>query len=282
MVGPPTAEFNIKGAMNNMSKKTSDTIWEAIREEVAEDAHNEPMLASFLYAVVLNHKTLEDALSLQLASKLGSSTLSEVSLRDLIDEAFAADPKIGEAFRKDILAVRSRDPACRKYSTPLLHFKGFQALQAHRVAHYYWQHQREPLALFMQSRISEVFGIDIHPAARIGQGVLIDHASGVVIGETSVIGDNVSLLHHVTLGGTGKETGDRHPKIGNGVLISVGASILGNVKIGDGAKIAAHAVVLTDVPPHSTFAGVPARMVGRPDAAQPALEMDHSIRGEAE
>ena len=263
-----------------MNEAAHDPIWEGIRAEVAEAAKKEPMLASFLYAVVLNHKTLEDALSFQLATKLGSSTLTEVSLRDLIDEAFANDPTIGEAFRADIVAVRDRDPACQHYSTPLLHLKGFQAIQAHRVAHYFWQQGREPLALFMQSRVSEVFSVDIHPAARLGRGILMDHASGVVIGETAVVGDNVSLLHHVTLGGTGKEVGDRHPKIGDGVLISVGASILGNVHIGEGAKIAAHAVVLTDVPPHSTFAGVPARMVGHPVAEQPALEMDHSINGE--
>ncbi len=260
-----------------MNAKAGDMVWESIRTEVSEDAKNEPMLASFLYSVVLNHKRMEDALSFQLASKLGSTTLPEVSLRDLIDEAFASDPAIGEAFRADIRAVRNRDPACRTYSKPLLYFKGYQAIQAHRVAHYYWGQGREPLALFMQSRISEVFAVDIHPAAQLGQGLLIDHATGIVVGETATIGDNVSLLHHVTLGGTGKEVGDRHPKIGKGVLISVGASVLGNVHVGEGAKIAAHAVVLTDVPPHSTFAGVPACMVGHPRADQPALEMDHSI-----
>ena len=263
-----------------MNEVDNSLVWETVRAEVAEDAKKEPMLASFLYAVVLNHKTLEDALSFQLAGKLGSHTLTEVSLRDLIDEAFADDPGIGEAFRADIVAVRNRDPACRHYSTPLLHFKGFQAVQAHRVAHYYWQRGREPLALFMQSRVSEVFNVDIHPAARMGRGILMDHASGVVIGETAVVGDNVSILHHVTLGGSGKATGDRHPKIGDGVLVSVGASILGNVHVGEGAKVAAHAVVLTDVPPHSTFAGVPARMVGHPLAEHPALDMDHSINGE--
>ncbi|NIA14107.1 MAG: serine O-acetyltransferase [Nitrospiraceae bacterium] len=262
-----------------MTDTAQDTVWEEIRAEVALAAQQEPLLASFLYAVVLNHKTYEDAASFQLASKLGSTTLPGVSLHDLIDEAFAGDPAIGEAFRADTVAVRNRDPACRYYSQPMLYFKGFQGLQAHRVAHYYWEQGREPLALFLQSLASEVFGLDIHPAARIGQGILLDHATAVVIGETATVGDNVSILHQVTLGGTGKQGGDRHPKIGNGVLISVGASILGNVHVGDGAKIAAHAVVLTDVPPHSTFAGVPARMVGHPDAQQPALEMDHSING---
>lgn len=260
-----------------MTDAAQDTVWEEIHTEVASTAQDEPLLASFLYAVVLNHKTYEDALSFQLASKLGGTTLPEVSLRDLVDEAFDGDPAIGQAFRADTVAVRDRDPACRGLSQPMLYLKGFQGLQAHRVAHYYWQHDRQPLARFLQSRASEVFGLDIHPAARIGQGILVDHATAVVIGETASVGDNVSILHQVTLGGTGKHGGDRHPKIGDGVLISVGASILGNVCIGEGAKIAAHAVVLTDVPPHSTFAGVPARMVGRPVAQQPALEMDHSI-----
>ncbi|HEO69653.1 MAG TPA: serine O-acetyltransferase [Candidatus Hydrogenedentes bacterium] len=260
-----------------METADPDPVWETIRAEVAEDTQKEPLLASFLYAVVLNHHTLDDALSFQLAAKLGSSTLTEVSLRDLIDAAFTGDPTIGEAVRADIRAVRTRDPACRQYCTPLLHFKGFHAIQAHRVAHYYWRQGREALALFLQSRISEVFGVDIHPAACLGRGLLMDHATGVVIGETSIVGDDVSLLHHVTLGGTGKTVGDRHPKVGNGVLISVGASVLGNVHIGEGAKVAAHAVVLTDVPPHMTVAGVPARIIGHPKSEQPALEMDHHI-----
>ena len=260
-----------------MNKTAHDPIWVTIREEVARDVTKAPILASFLHSVVLNHKTFEDALSFQLAAKLGSSNLTEVTLRDLIDEAIEGDPAIGQAARADIAAVRSRDPACKALSTPLLYFKGFLSLQTQRVAHYYWNAGREPLALYLQSRVSDVFAVDIHPAARMGRGVLLDHATGLVIGETAVVGNDVSILHHVTLGGTGKEIGDRHPKIGHGVLISVGASILGNVKVGDGAKIAGHSVVLTDVPPHSTFAGVPARMVGRPGAELPALEMDHSI-----
>lgn len=264
-----------------MTDAPRDLVWETICCEVGESIRREPLLASFLHAVVLNHASLEDALSFHLASKLGSSTLPEISVRDVIDEALANAPDIGRAVRDDIVAVHTRDPACRSYSMSLLYFKGFHAIQAHRVAHYYWNRGREDLALFLQSRISEVFGVDVHPAARLGRGVLMDHATGVVIGETAVVGNNVSLLHHVTLGGTGKEIGDRHPKVGNGVLISVGASVLGNVTIGDGAKVAAHAVVLTDMPPHSTFAGVPARMVGRPTQDEPALAMDHSI-GEPE
>lgn len=260
-----------------MSSQDTDRIWEIIRREAMEDAEHEPMLASFLYAVVLNHKRLEDALSYHLASKLGSSTLPAITLRDLIDEAFTRDPRIGHAIRADIEAVCCRDPACRGYSTPLLYFKGFLSLQSYRVAHYYWTNDRKPLALFLQSRISEVFAVDIHPAARIGSGILIDHATSVVIGETAVVEDNVSMLHEVTLGGTGKEIGDRHPKVRRGVLISAGAKILGNVEVGMGAKIGGGAVVLTDVPAHSTFVGVPAKMVGHPEAEEPALEMDHRI-----
>ncbi|HNR30090.1 MAG TPA: serine O-acetyltransferase [Candidatus Hydrogenedentes bacterium] len=260
-----------------MSQEQADPIWAAIRAEAVEDARIEPMLASFLHSVVLNHKTLEDALSFQLAGKLESHTLTAVTLRDLIDEAIQNDAGIREAFRADILAVLERDPACTKYSTPLLYLKGFHALQGYRVAHYYWNHDRKPLARFLQSRISEVFGVDIHPAARVGKGILIDHATSVVIGETAVVADNVSMLHEVTLGGTGKESGDRHPKIGEGVLISSGAKILGNVTVGEGAKIGSCAVVLMDVEPHTTVVGVPAKPIGGVLHGQPALEMDHRI-----
>jgi len=258
-------------------ESTDDTIWEAIRREVAEQVRQEPMLASFLYVCVLNHSTLEDALSYLLAYKLGSETLPSVSLRELIDEAFQNDPSIGRAIREDLQAVRTRDPACRVYSTPLLYFKGFHGIQAHRVAHYYWKRDRISLALFLQSRVSEVFGMDIHPAARLGKGILVDHATGLVIGETAVVEDNVSMLHEVTLGGTGKEVGDRHPKVRKGVLIGAGAKILGNVEIGEGAKIGAGSVVLTPVPAHATVAGVPAKVVGRAPTPAPALDMDHRL-----
>jgi serine O-acetyltransferase len=179
--------------------------------------------------------------------------------------------------RADLRAVRDRDPACRRLSTPLLYFKGFHALEAHRVAHVLWGRERRGLARFFQNRASEAFGVDIHPAARIGRGIFIDHGTGVVVGETAVIEDDVSLLQQVTLGGTGKETGDRHPKVRAGVLISAGAKILGNIEIGEGAKIGAGSVVLKDVPPHTTAVGVPARIVGSPPEAQPALEMDQSV-----
>ena len=258
-------------------KNTKDPIWENIRTEAKEDAQNEPMLASFLHSIILYHKSFEDALSFLLASKLESIALPAMSLRDLIDEALSGDANIREAIRADVQAVIDRDAACSKYSVPLLFFKGYQALQAYRVAHFYWNQGRNELALYMQSRISDVFGVDIHPAARIGKGILMDHATSIVIGETAVVEDNVSMLHEVTLGGTGKATGDRHPKIREGVLIAAGAKILGNVEVGKGAKIGANAVVLENVAPHTTVVGVPALPVGHTRVDQPAFEMDHHI-----
>jgi serine O-acetyltransferase len=252
-------------------------IWQTIREEAEADAHREPALASFLYTVILSHTKLEDALSFILASKLGSANLTALTLRDLMDAVFGHHAGTGIAVRADLQAVVSRDPACPGYSTPLLYFKGFHALQAYRVAHHYWESDRKPLALFLQSRISEVFAVDIHPGAKIGKGILFDHATSVVIGETAVVEDDFSMLHEVTLGGTGKAGGDRHPKIGRGVMIGAGAKVLGNIRVGEGAKIGAGSVVLNDVPPHSTVAGVPAKQVGYPAHALPALEMDQSL-----
>jgi serine O-acetyltransferase len=264
--------------MGRAQRKTeSDPIWDGIRAEVAADAEREPVLARFLGGAVLDHARLEDALAHLLASSLATPALPAHALRVVIDEAFAADPAIGAAVRADLRAVRERDPACSALSIPLLYFKGFHALEAWRVAHWLLVRGRGALALWLQNRISEVFGADIHPAARIGSGILIDHGTGVVIGETAVIEDDVSLLHEVTLGGTGKQTGDRHPKVRAGVLIGAGAKLLGNVVVGEGAKIGAGSVVLEDVAPHSTVAGVPARVVGREQAPKPALEMDHRL-----
>jgi serine O-acetyltransferase len=254
-----------------------DRVWHRIRAEVTEDAAREPTLASFLYATVLNHRRLEDALSFLLASKLGNAHVSSLTMRDLLDEAFTGDPALGVAVRADLEAVVTRDPACRGYSVPLLYFKGFHAIQAYRVAHRCWTTDRRALALYLQSRISEALAVDIHPGARIGKGVFFDHATSIVIGETTVIEDDFSMLHEVTLGGTGKAGGDRHPKIRRGVLIGAGAKVLGNVVIGEGAKIGAGSVVLTDVPPHTTVAGVPAKPVSYPAHALPALEMDQDL-----
>jgi serine O-acetyltransferase len=254
-----------------------DPVWQTIRDETAREAEREPILASFLHATILNHDTLEAALSFHLAHKLDSPTASALLVREVIEEALRNDPSIGEAIRCDIHAASERDCACRGFATPFLYFKGFHALQAYRVAHWLWKQGRESLALFFQNRISGEFGVDIHPAARIGRGVMMDHATGVVIGETAVVGNNVSIMQSVTLGGTGKEHGDRHPKVGDGVLLSAGAKILGNIKIGDGAQICAGSVVLKEVPPHTMVAGVPAKVVGKPSCAQPALEMNHRV-----
>jgi serine O-acetyltransferase len=254
-----------------------DAVWERLRREAAAVAQTEPMLAGYLHDTILRHRSLESATSFFLAGKLASAYLAAVALRDLFSEALAAAPEIGEAVRCDLDAVLERDPAARSLVQPFLHFKGFHALQSYRIAHWLWRQDRQALALCLQNRISEAFDVDVHPAARIGKGVLIDHGSGVVIGETAVVGDNVSMLHGVTLGGTGKETGDRHPKIGSGVLIGAGAIVLGNIRIGDHSKIAAGSVVLAEVPPHSTVAGVPARVVGKPKSSEPARLMDHLV-----
>lgn len=258
-------------------KAADDTLWHSIREETETAVRREPMLASFLHATILNHATLESALSFHLASKLDSPTLPALLVREIIDAAFAGDRRIREAIRGDIRAVRERDSACDSHATPFLYFKGFHALQSYRVAHWLWGQGRESLALFLQNRISVEFGVDIHPAAKIGCGILMDHATGIVIGETAVVKNNVSIMQEVTLGGTGKEHGDRHPKVEAGVLISAGAKILGNIRIGEGAKVGAGSVVLENVPAHTTVAGVPARVVGKPGSAQPALDMNHRL-----
>lgn len=252
-------------------------LWEAIRREVSQQAQDEPILASFLHATILNHNALDDALSFHLAGKLESPSLPAMLIREVMDQALQQAPEIRVAVMADIHAVRQRDPAARGLADPLLYFKGFHALQSYRVAHWLWTQGRFSLALFFQNRISEVFSADIHPAARIGKGILIDHGTSLVVGETAVIEDNVSMLHEVTLGGTGKQTGDRHPKVRRGVLIGAGAKILGNIEIGEGAKVGAGSVVLHAVPPHCTVAGVPAKVVGRPKEAEPAFGMDHCL-----
>ncbi len=255
----------------------TEDIWPGIREEASVAAAGEPILASFLHATILNHNSLEQALSFHLANQLHSATASSLLLREVIQQAFAEDDCISHCIRADLIAVRERDSATNSLSTPFLYFKGFHALQTQRVAHWLWKQGRKCLALFFQNRMSFVFGVDIHPAAKMGHGIMLDHATGLVIGETAVVGNNVSILQSVTLGGTGKEEGDRHPKVGNGVLISAGAKILGNIRIGDGAKVGAGSVVLEDVPAHTTVAGVPAKIVGHPKTEQPALDMEHGF-----
>jgi serine O-acetyltransferase len=256
---------------------TSLPVWAALRNEAQAAAMSESALASLLAAVILNHKSLGDALSYQLARKLGDQELRAMSLRDICEEAYQADPSIVEKAEYDLRAVFERDPACKGYVQPFLFFKGFLALQTHRVAHWLWHEGRETLAFYLQSRSSELFQVDINPATRIGRGVFIDHGTGIVIGETAVIGDDVSMLQGVTLGGTGAERGDRHPKVGRGVLLGAGAKVLGNIMIGDYAKVASGSVVLKPVPAGCTAAGVPARLVNCPAGDEPAKSMDHTL-----
>jgi serine O-acetyltransferase len=254
-----------------------DPVWTYIRAEAEEAVKSEPLLGGLVHGCILHHQSLEAALAYRIAQKLASGEMSEQILREIADEAYAADPTLGEKARADIVAVYERDPACHRFLQPLLYFKGFQAVQAYRVGHWFWLQGRKDLAYFVQMRVSEVFGIDIHPAARIGKGIMIDHAHSIVVGETAVVGDNVSMLHSVTLGGTGKEEEDRHPKIGDGVLIGAGAKVLGNIKVGRCSRIAAGSVVLEDVPPCKTVAGVPAKIVGEAGCDQPSGSMDQLL-----
>ncbi|THD62734.1 serine O-acetyltransferase [Phenylobacterium sp.] len=255
----------------------SPPVWAALRNEAEAAAQKESALASLLAAVILNHKTLGGALSYQLARKLGDQELRAMSIREIAEDAYESDPGLVEIAEADLRAVFERDPACKGYVQPFLFFKGFAALQTQRVAHWLWGEGRETLALYLQSRMSELFQVDIHPATRIGRGVFVDHGTGIVIGETAVIGDDVSMLQGVTLGGTGAERGDRHPKIGKGVLLGAGAKVLGNITIGDYAKIASGSVVLKPVPAGCTAAGVPARLVNCPTCDEPAKSMDHTL-----
>ena len=255
-------------------------VWAALRNEAERAASVEPTLASLLNSTILAHDDLERSLSYQLARKLGDSELRAMSVREIAEDAFAADPSIVQAVVRDLRAVFERDPACKGYLQPFLYFKGFQALQTHRLAHWLWRDGRETLAFHLQSRMSELFQVDAHPAARIGAGVFIDHGTGIVVGETAAVGDDVSMLHGVTLGGTGAVRGDRHPKIGRGVLLGAGAKVLGNIAVGDYAKVASGSVVLRPVPAGCTAAGVPARLVNCPSCPEPARSMDHTLAEE--
>jgi serine O-acetyltransferase len=260
-----------------VEQNLAPSVWSALRAQAQEAAQAEPTLASLLNAVILSHNSLGDSLSYQLARKLSDQELRAMSAREFCDAAFADEPQLVHHAEADLRAVFERDPACKSYVQPFLFFKGFQALQTYRVAHWLWRNGRQTLALYLQSRMSEIFQVDIHPAARIGVGVFLDHGTGIVIGETAVVGDDVSMLHGVTLGGTGAERGDRHPKIGKGVLLGAGAKVLGNIVIGEYAKIASGSVVLKPVPAHCTAAGVPARLINCPTCQEPARSMDHTL-----
>jgi len=254
-----------------------DPVWNRLRQEAEAMVRGEPALASFALTAILNHPSLEAAVVHRVASRLGHPALPADLIAQTFLSAIQEEPTIGEAFRADIVAVADRDPACTRIAEPVLYFKGFHAIQTHRLAHWLWTQGRQDFALYLQSRSSEVFQTDIHPAAWIGRGIFLDHATGLVVGSTAVIEDDVSMLQDVTLGGTGKERGERHTKIRRGVLIGAGAKILGNIEVGQCARVAAGSVVLQPVPRNTTVAGVPARVVGTAGCAEPARSMDQIL-----
>lgn len=254
-----------------------DPVWERIQSEAQQAVQDEPLMGGFIHACILHHKSIEKALSYRIAAKLSSNEMSMMVVREMVDDAYASNPDLVAAARADLAAIFERDPACHRLLQPILYFKGYQAVQAYRVGHHLWMAGQRDLAYFVQMRVSEIFGVDIHPAAKVGKGIMIDHAHSIVIGETAVVGDNVSMLHSVTLGGTGKEEEDRHPKIGDGVLIGAGAKVLGNITVGHCSRIAAGSVVLEAVPPCKTVAGIPARIVGEAGCDQPSVSMNHML-----
>ena len=264
-------------AQRTVKLQPVDPIWRSIRDEAMEAVERDPLLAAFLYATILNQESLEDAVIHRIAQRLDHQDIGA----DIIQQTFKAmlrdEPEWSSTVRVDIQAYYDRDPACDRFIMPVLYFKGFHAIQTHRLAHWLWNQGRKDFALYLQSRSSAVFQTDINPASKMGKGIFIDHATGLVVGETAVIEDNVSILHGVTLGGTGKAGGDRHPKIRYGVLIGAGAKILGNIEVGHCAKIAAGSVVLSPVPNNKTVAGVPARVVGETGCEQPARQMDQLL-----
>lgn len=266
-----------RGGHRHTHIQAVDLAWERVRKEAEDITRREPVLSSFIFANVLNHARLEEAVCHRLAERLDHDAVMADLVRQTFARVLVSEPSIGQAFRADIAAVLDRDPACVRLIEPLLYFKGFQALQTYRFAHWLFHNGSRDFALYLQSQSSRVFGVDIHPGARIGSGIMLDHATGIVVGETATIGDGSSLLHTVTLGGSGKETGDRHPKVGRHVMIGAGAKILGNITVGDCARIAAGSVVLKDVPAATTVAGVPARVVGVAGCKDPARTMNQML-----
>jgi serine O-acetyltransferase len=267
----------MRQAAKTQSVERIDPVWSRIREEAEAIARHEPALGGFIFSLVLNHDSFEEALTHRLAQRLGNADIGADLIVHAFNDAMETEPEIGHAARADIIATFDRDPACHRYIDPLLYFKGYQAIQTHRMAHRLWHMGRKDFAYYLQSRLSMITSIDIHPAARIGKGIMVDHGHDIVIGETCVIEDNVSIMQGVTLGGTGKEAGDRHPKIRRGVLVGAGAKILGNIEIGHCSRVAACSVVLHDVPPNTTVAGVPAKVVGYAGCTEPARAMDHNV-----
>ncbi|UYO00586.1 MAG: serine O-acetyltransferase [Devosia sp.] len=263
-------------AKKSVHLQAVDPVWEAVRAGARQILDAEPALANLVLSNVLNHDSFEAALSHRLAARLDHEEVSADMIRQSFAEIIRDDPSIGNAARADLAATLERDPACHRAIEPLLFFKGYQAIQTHRFAHALHKAGRRDFALYLQSRSSQVFQTDINPAVPMGKGIMLDHGTGLVIGETAVVGDNVSMLQNVTLGGTGKAEEDRHPKIANGVLIGAGAKVLGNILIGECSRIGAGSVVLKAVPPRTTVAGVPAKVIGGA-CEQPALVMDHVL-----
>lgn len=272
------AKLNVSA---NSRINSIDPIWDSVRREAEVAATKDPILTAFLYSTILNQESLEQAVIQRICERLDHDDIPANLLRQTFHEMYEGSNDWGKTLRVDLQAVYDRDPACTRFMEPLLYFKGFHAIQTHRLAHWLWNRGRQDFALYLQSRSSAIFQTDINPAAPIGKGLFLDHATGVVIGMTARIGDNVSILQGVTLGGTGKETGDRHPKIGNGVLIGAGAKVLGNITIGDCSRIASGSVVLKSVPARKTVAGVPARVVGEAGCSEPSRSMDQLINGES-
>ena len=272
--------MNIRNAARSAAGlQAVDPIWNAVREEAAEAVEHDPLLSAFLFSTILNQSTLEEAVIHRLSERLDHADMGADIIRQTFAEMMRDDPDWSTVVRVDIQAYYDRDPACDRFLMPVLYFKGFHAIQTHRLAHHLWVGGRRDFALYLQARSSEVFQTDIHPAARLGTGLFLDHATGLVVGQTAAIDDDVSILQDVTLGGTGKEGGDRHPKIDNGVLIGAGAKILGNIHIGHCSRIAAGSVVLKDMPPKSTVAGVPAKVVGEAGCSEPSRAMDQILHG---
>lgn len=263
--------------VDDTSHPTIAPLWEALRADAELAAQRDTAIAQLMNNAVLSQQGFAHALAQRLATKLGERDLGQGELQALFYRAYTLHPALLDAAATDLQAIRDRDPAVLDLLTPFLYFKGYMALQGYRVAHWLWEGGRKALALHLQSEISSVFAVDIHPAAVLGSGIMLDHATGIVIGETAVVEDEVSILQDVTLGGTGKEGRDRHPKVRRGVLIGAGAKILGNIEIGVGAKIGAGSVVLDAVAPYTSVVGVPARPVGRPHVALAGLMMDHMV-----
>jgi len=267
----PEVELTVSGV---------SSLWDILKIEAEHQAAENPLISEHIRSAILSQDSLEHALIYVLVRKLANAESDPQNISDMFQAVFDGRPDMIENIRADLIAVRERDPACMSYVKPLLFYKGFQALQVHRIAHALWKKGQRSVAHYLQSLSSEIFNVDIHPAARIGQGIMIDHASGVVIGETAIVGDNCSILHSVTLGGSGNESGDRHPKVGNGVLIGAGATILGNIEVGDCSRIAAGSVVIKSVPKMKTVAGVPAKVVGDSGCLEPARLMTQNTLGD--